>query len=207
MRSRKVIALAFAAGIGLTSGAMADTTVPVTNGQFTNGLADWITGGATTNSIGQAGFGTAASLVANNQHPVVTLSQTLTNLVAGLYTVTFNARDNLNSENDQRQFAASVSLGNLTKVINPLLIQQNIISTGTLTYVFDVTAAYLATVSNQLALTFSFSRTEGNGTKSMEIDNVAVSVAAVPGPLAGAGLVPLLLAGAAWFSRRQRPAV
>lgn len=207
MRSRKAIALAFAVGMGLTNGAMADTTVPVTNGDFTAGLSGWTTGGAGTTSIGQNGFGTAATLVSDNQHPVVTLSQTLTNLVAGLYTVTFNARDNLNNANDYARFAGSISFGNLVQGINPLSVQQNIANTGTLTYVFDVTAAYLQSVGNQLALTFSFARTGNQGTKSMEIDNVAVSVAAVPGPLAGAGLVPLLLAGAAWFSRRRWTAV
>jgi hypothetical protein len=208
---RRVAALLLAAS--LWAGAPDLAAADVNNGgfeQYTGGpitgdhLKDW---DHTPYSLGvgtQAVFNLLdlswqAQLSSRGADSGVSLSQNLGALVANtLYTVTFDASLGLLTSN--RAPTATVSLGNLGAQSFYSLLSSTL-TTISLTFTTG------ALVSGNALLSFVFDPVTSGGNylvaRSLYIDNVSVTATPVPGPVAGAGLMSLALAGAGWLARRR----
>lgn len=182
----------------------------VKNGNFSSGLGDWNVSGGTVTSqssqdyvdhaggSGNSGTGLFAAFGAGD-NPSGTLSQVLSTVIGGLYTVSFNY-GGFGSQGGNAQTLTATAAGSSSSFT---------VGTGQLTsalnYVMTSAGAFTFTATSTSTL-LSFIGSGATASADLLLDNVkVVGPVAVPGPEAGAGLGALALGGMAlWMKRRRR---
>lgn len=204
---RRVAAFMLAAG--LWAGAPGLAAADVNNGGFEESsglLPDHLTGwDHTSYSLTEGGvlgvfdlLGGSWNAQMSSRGAMVTLGQTIGTLLANhTYTLTFDARRGVLGSNQGATAIASLG-GETLSFYDDLAITMK-------TFTLSFTTGATATANALLSFVFD-PVTVGRDflvARSVYIDNVNLTATPVPGPVAGAGLLSLALAGAAWLGRRR----